>query len=353
MIKAIAVLCGDLYLFISTAVLAASDLYQTEVIVASGSEPDRSVIVQKAYQQILVKVAGNREILENQAVKAQASKANQMVTGFHYLDSSNDVNSRTIAIQFDPAHIQEVLLAAGQEVWAGKRPAIVLWLIDADPKSEQIYNDDNEPTVQQVVNRIHLERGIDLTLPLLDLQDLANISASNIRQLDLEVITAASRRYEAPLQLVGQIKPKVNEDDTSITIDWYLIQEFSRRHFISSGDSISVALRSGLDESIDTIARRYARRTTSQEGKVTPVTLTVYGVNDINHYAQLLEYLRQLALVTQVDIKHIGSEDVTLQIAVKGGRLALVKLLSNDNELQPLREGGALDSQNLRYQMVR
>lgn len=352
MVKWPVFLIGLLLSLVTTGAFATTNLYQTRVSVASDSEPDRKVIVQQAYQQVLVKVAGNREILTNKSVKQRAKAASDMVTEFRFLDGSENGNSRTIAVQFDPAKIQDVLLAADQEIWAGKRPAMVLWLVEADPKSEQIYNDDNHPDVQQLVNQVDTERGIALTLPLLDLEDMAKINAANIRQLDLEAISTASNRYDAPLQLVGKIKRSMDPNETAVSIDWYLIQDFSRRHFSTSGATMAMALRTGLDEGIDTVARRYARRSASRDGEVAPVVLTVYDVKDINTYSSLLEYLRHVAIVQQVDIKHIGKEDVTLQMSVVGGRLGLVKSLADDEKLRPLREGGALDPQNLRYQLV-
>jgi hypothetical protein len=75
-------------------------------------------------------------------------------------------------------------------------------------------------------------------------------------------------------------------------------------------------------------------------------------VHDIDKYTHLMRYLKDLPVVKKLDVKHIGRNDVTFKLSVAGGRIALVKSFGEDSLLTPLRDGGALDSQNLRYQMV-
>jgi len=328
---------------------ASNNLYQTEVIIDQASRSEQQEMVEKAYRQILVKVTGNREILSSPIVKQQAPKAKEMVTQFHYMNADNGTR-RKVAVYFEPAKIQEILIAADQEIWGGARPILVLWLVENDPKSEYIYTEENSPKVAALVNQIDIERGLTLTLPLLDLEDMSKISAENIRQLDLDKINTASNRYDSSLQLIGLIGRDFSKQQ--VIIDWYLVQDFSRRHYESSADNFPNALANGLNEGIDIVARRYIHRAASHKDQAAQVTLSVYGINDINSYAQLSDYLRNIERVQQVNVKHIGQDKVMLQISVEGGRKAFIDILAEDNKLRPLEKSGALDARNLRYQLM-
>ena len=329
----------------------ASDLYQATVIVTADDEsPNRTEIVQKALRQVLIKVAGNREIVSDPAVSQQLKDAENMVSSFQFAETANDAENRELQIRFDPAQIQDVLLKAEQEFWTGKRPTIMVWLVDLDAKADPIVASDTNTTLAHRLAQISTERGIALTLPLMDLEDISKINATEIRQLDLEAINNASMRYGAPVQLVGKIKKKTSDEKTETQIDWYLVQDFSRRHFTTTGENLVVAVNQGLEDGIDTIARRHAR-VASDKGQAVSLVLTVYDVKDINHYADLMRYLKALPVTHSIDVKRIGRRDVTFNLSIAGGRGALVKVLADDHILRPVQEGGALDAQNLRYQM--
>lgn len=336
-------------LFFMAKALAASNLYQTQVRVPAGAVIDRQTVVNDAFRQVIVKVAGTRAILESKAIQAYTSKANEMVATWQVLGPEASVDHiRAVAVSFNPARIQEVLLAVDQDVWISKRAAIMLWLVDSDTQSEQIYNADNQPYIDSLISQIDMDRGITVILPLLDLEDMSKISAQDIRDVNLEAVNTASKRYGAPLELLGQ----VHTSQEGITIDWILVQDFSRQSFSTSGSRMAMALRAGLDEGIDRIAKRYAQRASRQKEQASPVMLTVYSVKDVDHYTNLLDYLRRLSVIEQVDVKRIGHDDVTLQMLVMGGRSALVNVFMDDRKLAPLEEGGALDPQNLRYQLI-
>ena len=333
------------------ACFAATDLYRTQINVSGESELDQKMLINQAYKQVLVKVAGNRAILKEQAVVERVSNAQAMVTEFRLINASDGM-SRLAEVRFDPAQIQDILMAAGQEVWVDKRPAMILWLVNADPNSDIIYHLEHYPKLQQLASDIDIQRGISLVIPLLDLEDRNRITAQNIRQLDIEAISKASERYDTPLQLIGKIQETNVDQNTRVTIDWYLIQDFSRRHYSTSHRQLLAALHNGLEEAIDNVAHRYIHKASNFSDSVRPIVLTVSDIKSIDHYTNLLHYLQQLDIIKQIEVKHIGQADVTLQMGVMGGRLAFVKMLADNQHLKPLKEGGALDSQNLRYQLV-
>ncbi len=343
---------GGLGLWLAMSIcFATTDLYRTQIKILGESELHQKNLINQAYQQVLVKVAGNRAILKESIVAERAVDAEAMVTEIRLVTASDGV-SRLAEVRFDPAQIQDILMAAGQEVWIDKRPAMILWLVNADPKSETIYHLEHYPKLQQLVSVIDIQRGISLVVPLLDLEDRNRITAQNIRQLDIEAISKASERYDAPLQLIGKIQEANVDQNTTVTIDWYLIQDFSRRHYSTSHRELLTALHHGLEEAIDSVAHRYIRKVANLNDSAGPLVLTVSDVKTIDHYTSLLDYLQHMDIIKQIEVKRIGQADVTLQMVVTGGRLAFVKMLSDNQHLKPFKEGGALDSQNLRYQLV-
>ncbi len=338
-------------IFVLTLALTASatsDEMYNVVIPVADKQANQAALLKAAFKQVLIKVAGNRAIINDPTVKKQLNNAQQMVLDYAYLDKPGIDGQRLLKVRFDPALIQDVLLGAEQEIWGGQRPVTVVWLVDDNGKKKQIIATDTKIQITKTLAQVSEQRGLPMMLPLMDLEDLAKISPDQIWQLDIDAISSASIRYSSPVQIVAKINSQ--QENNAVNIDWYVLHDYSRKHYSNTANNITTALEQGLQEGIDFIARRYARND-DEQGHPSTVVLTVYKVKGVEHYAKLMTYLEQLPIVKRFEVQRIGGEDVTLDLSVLGGRQAIVKVFSEDKKLEPIKEGGALDASNLRYQM--
>ena len=323
------------------------DMYHV-VIPVTDKSANQTTLLRMAFEQVLIKVAGNRAIINDPTVQKQLNNAQRVVLDYTYLEKSGVDGKRRLQVRFDPALIQEVLLGAEQEIWGGQRPVTVVWLVNDDGKKKHIVATDTDEQLSKIVAQVSEQRGLPMTLPLMDLEDLAKINPDEIWQLDIAAISSASIRYASPVQIIAKVNHQ--QAGNKLTVDWYILHDYSRKHYSNTAESLTAALEAGLQEGIDFIARRYAHNN-SQQGHSAKVVLTVYNVNGIDHYATLIAYLKQLQIIDRFEIQRIGGEDVTLELSVLGGRQAIVKSFSEDKKLEPMKKGGALDANNLRYQM--
>jgi hypothetical protein len=112
--------------------------------------------------------------------------------------------------------------------------------------------------------------------------------------------------------------------------------------FTEGGKSVTVAgsIDDGVNLAADGLAARYApasTRTTSL------VPVRVGGVADVRAYAGLIEYLKSLSLVRDIQVTEMAEGVVSLQLAVRGDLELLKRIAALDERLQAgsAGEGGS------------
>jgi hypothetical protein len=110
--------------------------------------------------------------------------------------------------------------------------------------------------------------------------------------------------------------------------------------FVQPGQSATAAgtLQDGVDLAADSLAARYAPPSTRG---ISSITVRVGGMDGVRAYAGLLEYLKSLSLVRDVEVEEMTDGVVTLKLAVRGDLELLRKIAAMDDRLHSGNPGGA------------
>jgi hypothetical protein len=90
-------------------------------------------------------------------------------------------------------------------------------------------------------------------------------------------------------------------------------------------------LQDGVNLAADSLAARYAPPSTRG---MSSITVRVGGMEGVRAYAGLLEYLKSLSLVRNVEVEEMANGVVTLKLAVRGDLDLLRRIVAMDDRLQ-------------------
>ena len=165
-------------------------------------------------------------------------------------------------------------------------------------------------------------RGMPLLLPLMDLQDQAQLTFSDVWGDFTAQILQASERYGAPVVLTGRMT-RLAED--SWNIRWSSFYAGETQQWQSQGD-MSNALYAGIDVATDNLAERFTRLTQNQTEEA--MTLKISGVNDYADFSRVMVYLKKLQSASLVRMVQIDKTDLIVSMNYAGQAEGLNELIS-------------------------
>jgi len=250
----------------------------------------------------------------------------------------------TLWVSFDGEAVEDVLRRNGQTVWGSDRPLTLVWLaVDwGRGKREIIGADDPERgddaartidrnrLLRQRVLDIAERRGLPIAFPLLDTEDLARVTFSDIWGGFDELVIDASQRYEASSVLIGRIRPESSQRNRWT---WH----FGGDERVWNGEpELVVSLIA------DQIAAEFA---IGGDAPLETVELTVAGITSVDAYGSVQRILSGLNVIEEFTIAAVEGDRIRYRVSAHGGpeRLARALRLSGLIEQERVDYGGFPD----------
>ena len=203
-------------------------LYDVEVQVASQSEAERRRAGRVALSEVLRRVTGMAELPAHPGLGSRAAHARPVLFALRVRIAQGGGQGggrrrrRHAASNVSRHRVRapcraRLLRRAALPVWAANRPTVHAWVaVQRNAERELIAANAN--VLAEALARRSRQRGLELSLPLMDMEDL-DIAASDVWGLFWERIERASARYGADLLLVGRVR---QDADGSCAVDWHL-----------------------------------------------------------------------------------------------------------------------------------
>lgn len=317
-------------------------LYDVETPVASSAPADRNAAARQALGRMLTRLTGLRELPRSDPVIEALNAPERYYQRYRFVFDEGEPH---LAVSFAPQAIRDLVSRAALPVWGADRPVALAWIaVAADvgwPDSPAPVAGRSVPPGQRTVlasgsdhplavglERRARKRGIEVQLPLMDLEDRARVSPAALWSRYAYTIREASARYQPDYLLLGRVR----RDAGGIwRADWELWLEGREFAFNANTPDAAAAVGVAVDAAADELARRFAVR----GGQAHPVQLQVAGANSVGEYAKLLRHLENLAFVDRVDVVEATSEAFTLLLATRSPRDQLINLLTESDAFEP------------------
>ncbi len=324
--------CGCLVLVAACMIsLAASadqvhELYQAQVPVVDKGETERVLALGAALRKVLVKLTGERNPQASPGVVRAMSQPRHFVQQFRYLASpSTEAGSPAqleLWARFDPRAVDDLLREAGLPIWESTRPAVLTWVALGGESGPVLIGVDDRPDVFEVLERSAADRGLPLLVPLLDLEDRAGVSGTDVWSGSGGKILQSSARYRSDIVLVARL----NEAGSGVwQASWILFLDAAAQDWSNRGKSLAPLLEDGFNRAADLIARRFAG--TPQNVGAEGIPIEVHNVRTLEDYARVVDYLRSLDRVTQVDITRLRADTLSCLLHTRGSSAALRQVI--------------------------
>lgn len=330
--------CQYLLLLLGFALPALADgqnFYAADVAVKSQSAFARKAAAVAAFAEVIVRVSGTADALENDVVRQARSNAIRYVEQFQYSPLS-DAEQRQgyteiLHLTFSAPAIERLLRTeARQPFWPVSRPEILIWLVeDTSNSGKQFVSGDIAPDIMAGFEAVAGERGLPLSYPLLDLQDQVNLAAEQVWTLDEAAILKASARYKADVILVGRFS-KTSRGEYLGT--WQFFHRGDTRVYDSRVDDVVALGRSALNPLAGYLGHRYA--ILPSEGNVPALVLQLSGVNSFGRYRKALDYLENIAAVSDILVAGVRQDTLLLELESDLGAEKFVNVLMLDGRIK-------------------
>ena len=333
----------------------AVELYQAEVEVADQGVAARSKGMSQAMGQVLLKVSGTNQVLLDGGLQSAMQQASRYAQRYQYRSetiqsgmpqqdaSGQPKNSRLMMqVEFDPRGINALLRQQGHAVWGHVRPMTLVWMAVEDRGTRTLVGADDAGLVRQLLQQNAQQRALPLQLPLLDLEDQSQVRVADIWGSFHHDVLRASARYHAQAVLIGRLYPLSRQQ---WEVRWTLLHDGEHVSWELRSDDVSVLIASGVDQSGEWLASRFAKFVQDSDGAL---ILHVAGVADLRAYRRLIDYLSRTSGVRSITLDTLHEDTIRLLLAVDGGREAMMRTIALGGVLEKVAE---MDSQELHYRL--
>ena len=325
----IARLCATLLMLIaiSLAALAAENLYTVVVPLDSEDPEGRDLAYRQALDQVLIRVTGSDDELQLEELAEIFSDPDR------YLLRYRPVPDDSLEVTFDGNAIENVLRQARRTLWDADRPLTLVWLaVDWGQGEREIVGSDEaqfsgdasrtidrnrllRERVQQTAGR----RGIPVAFPLLDTEDLQQVSFSDIWGGFDDRLLEASRRYSASSVLVGRIRPETAQQNR-----WTFY--FGEEQLVWYGEP---------EEVMNVLANQLAALFAIPGGApLESYSLIVDGVDSVVAYGKVQQLMDGIGVIEEFSLRSVSGSKVKYSVSVYGGIERLSKALELSGVLQ-------------------
>lgn len=320
-------------------------LYAAKIPVLNQSTDERSQAMQAALQQVLIKVSGNKGIVTLPIVKDQLAKADTLVQQYRYSRTSNYA-PLSLQVSFEPTSIDKLIHQAGQGVWRQARPVIVTWVAVQDKQQTELLSADSDDSLVSLLQQDASDRGLNVSIPLLDLADLTSVDADMVLNKNYQPLQKASIRYRAnTLMLIS-----LSQDGDRWSGQWTLLYDDEPLSWKVSAASKEQAIKMGMNNIADFLASRLSYAKEKQNDK--SIVMTVSNVKSITDYVKLSDFLRGLRGVKKVEIAKVVPGEVSYKMELDSSVQGLIQLLAKNDLLEPTTASSFSANNNLNYRLV-
>jgi hypothetical protein len=304
-------------------------LYTVQVPFDPSETDAQNLAYQTALTEVLVRVTGTTAIAEWEQLADLFPNPGRFV--LQYRPGEDD----TLEVSLDGPAIENVLRQAGVGIWGSDRPLTLVWVAvdwgqgereiiaadDPERRPGDARSIDRNRLLRERVTEIATHRGIPVLFPLLDIEDLENISFTDIWGGFDDLLLLASARYEAETVLVGRIRagsPVMNR------WTWYLGGE--RMSWTGETEEVMHLLA-------DTLAARFK---IDSRSPMETIRLTISGIDSVNAFGKVQRYMENLRGVDRVMIESVAGDRIIYRIRIQGGIERLQRALDLTSMLEPV-----------------
>ncbi len=308
----IACLLFSLLAFPSFA-LTQVDIFQSEIVLTE-QENAEELAKAKGFERVLIKASGQQRVANNPVIEKAMKSISPYLSQISF---GQQGDQETLKVSFNSKQIQSLLTKAGLPYWSENRNSILVWVVEEDSYERQIIWEQSGSSVTDLLTLFSDARGLPITVPVGDFDDVTGVSAPEIWGGFVEPISQASSRYSADAVLVLRVQ-RLNTGRASVR--WTLFDQEPLQMIGSRQSPITGQKRGELGSTlqmvIDEISDYFASKSAVQVADVSTESVEVQflNVDSSRNFFRLESIFKSLNSVASTEVLKIQGNDVTFKI---------------------------------------
>jgi len=310
-------------------------LFDVTVPAAERSAAARQQAGKLALKILLKRLTGMKDIPPDARISTALKNPEVYIIRYSYHSNNPLRQDQTVLnLGFDPVEVQKLIRAAGLPNWSSHRPRIVAWVVVERNGSRELLSAQSRDPLALTLQSEAAQRGLPVTLPLMDLEDQLEVSASVVWGGLTQVLVPASVRYQADAILVGRVRESKN--GWSGHWDYYENRSFSGnvanqdQHLDVSTQALEDSAIAAVDFVTSDLAMRYAVR----DEMLHHLWFRVAGIRNISAYAAAMRYFEHLQYLHKVQLSSIRRDTLVLSLTTQSPWRQLRTLLALDGKVK-------------------
>ena len=303
-------------------------LYDVKIPVSERTQAAAEKALPRCIEVLLMRLTGLANVPRLPEVEAAFANLNTFVKQYEF--TKLPVNSPlgrgdALVARFNSSMIRELIKDARLPVWPADRPSVLLWLSIHEP-SESALIRDATPVALELRKRA-LERGIELVIPIMDLQEHTSITSSSLVGRFWSDLATASTRYKAEfVTAVSSQRDFFGRYQTDITY-WYQGTEHFDHRVIGAREDIPVEV---VDHIVDVLVTKHAIVREHEEIH----RIGVMDVESVESYAAVLKLLNELDFVDDFVLVSLDNEVLIFDVYTPSSGELFVELVDATDSLE-------------------
>ena len=302
-------------------------LYDVEAPVASQGATDRRGASRTALLEMLTRLTGLRSVPMSEQVQAALRDPGPYYVQYRFLPGNAEGGMR-LGVSFSPNAVRDLVSRAALPIWSANRPVGLAWVAAPVEGTATVLSRDSEHPLAEGLRTRARQRGIEMGLPVLDAQDAARISVSDVWYRFPYAIEQATARYGPDVLLLG--RGRAGPLGRWVT-EWELRLDGGQRSFSFETRTPEEGAALAVDEVADELMDRFA----VFGREAAPIELEVRGIATVRDYAALMHALAGLEFIDRVELLAAAPAATTLRVTTRSTRARLAELLAAYGLLEP------------------
>ncbi|WP_394132767.1 DUF2066 domain-containing protein [Shewanella maritima] len=309
-------------------------LDQADITVESRSRAERSNALKQALADLFIKNSGHQEVVMHPLISEQINRPEALLTQYTYREVENELVLQAV---FDHQQLIQLLRQADLPVWGAQRPLTLIWMSMPDESGYQVLSDMTAEPIRKVVAEDAENKGIPLLFPLMDLDDLMQVSVTDIRGQFANSIAQASERYDVEYFAIGNLDEVAGQIRYQVSLfekggQQNIIQPLVTYQAMSS--DYENASQQVVDRLTEYFVGRYAIASSGEDIKTLVSFTQVENMKDV---VEIEAYLTQSTAVKSFSIHRLQHDIVSYQVELFSQIEDFERFLNISNQLTPVQ----------------
>ncbi|MDO6558657.1 DUF2066 domain-containing protein [Paraglaciecola chathamensis] len=345
------ILCLSLCCFTTAYAGVIEGLYSARVEVPDQSTSTQNAAIRDGLEDVFVKVSGNSALLNDAQIKQQLKQAKSYLRTYRFEQTPEQL---FLSVNFDQDKVDKQLRDSGYRIWDKRRPETIVWLAIKEPSgSRKLVAEGSHQALVDIAQDTAKRRGVEIVQPLLDLDDMQNISIYDVWGGFVHQLSQASQRYGVDNVFSARIYKAQNSEDEpqSAAIwqgDWVLLEAGNTSAGSVSGAEQAQVVDALVNAMSDTLAAKYAIDFSRFDPEAMRTTVTVKNLTSLSQYGEILKFFNSLSVVSSASLVSQQGQLARFELNLLGEVENLIDAIGLDKRISPVNRF-EVDKQNLEY----